>query len=124
MGKEVKIYFAEDSEYAEETSILNGSRHDVIVQIGNTLYNPAVYQIETLAQEFNEANVKSRIYEIDPALILVGKVSKEEIIKAVVFLHEGKYFDRLKPIDLQEEYGESFSLFPQLSELSGWKRVY
>ena len=121
---EVKIYFADDSEYAEETSINNGCRHDVIVQIGNTLYNPAIYNIGTLAQEFNEADLNSQIYEIDNALILVKEVNKKEIIRAILFLYRAKYFNGLKPIDLKEAYRGSFELFPNLQDLSGWKKVY
>ena len=84
----IKIFFADDSEYVEETSINNGSRHDVIVQIGDTLYNPAIYCIETLTQEFREAEFNNQIYEIDNALILVKEVNKKEVIRTILFLYK------------------------------------
>lgn len=120
----IKIFFADDSEYVEETSINNGSRHDVIVQIGDTLYNPAIYCIETLTQEFREAEFNNQIYEIDNALILVKEVNKKEVIRTILFLYKIKYFDGLKPINLEEEYKGSFGLFPNLRDLTGWKQVY
>ncbi len=120
----IKIFVAEDTEYTELTSIDKGSRNDVIVQIGNKIFHPIFYHIFTLTQEYNESITKGKIYEIDNALILVEKTSKEEIIRAVLSLYESKFFDKVKPIDLEEEYKESFVLFPKLRTLSGWTQIY
>ena len=120
----IKIFFADDSEYSEVNSIDGGSRHDVIVQIGDALYHPAFYHIFTLTQEFNRAIDQNQIYDIDNTIILVKEVSKKEIIRTVLSLCESKYFDKVKPIDLQEEYKGSFELFPKLQTLSGWVQVY
>ena len=113
----IKIFVAEDTEYTELTSIDKGSRNDVIVQIGNKIFHPIFYHIFTLTQEYNESITKGKIYEIDNALILVEKTSKEEIIRAVLSLYESKFFDKVKPIDLEEEYKDSFVLFPKLRTL-------
>lgn len=120
----IKIFVAEDTEYTELTSIDKGSRNDVIVQIGNKIFHPIFYHIFTLTQEYNESITKGKIYEIDNALILVEKTSKEEIIRAVLSLYESKFFDKVKPIDLEEEYKDSFVLFPKLRTLSGWTQIY
>jgi len=120
----LKIFFAEDNEYSEVNSIDGGSRHDVIVQIGEVLYHPAFYHIITLTQEFNDSVKLDKVYEIDNSVILIEEVSKKEIIRAILSLYKAKYFDKVKPIDLNEEYKDSFELFPKLQTLSGWVQVY
>ena len=120
----LKIFFADDSDYSEINSMNGGSRNDVIVQIGDALYHPSFYDIFSVTQDFNRAIALNKVYEIDNALILVKETSKSEIIKAILSLYEAKYFDKVMPIDLKEEYKGSFDLFPALQSLSGWKQVY
>lgn len=120
----IKIYVSDDTEYSEITSIDKGSRHDVIVQIKDEIFHPVFYNIFTLAQEYNESVSKGEVYEIDNNIILVEKLSKEEIIKTVLYLYEAKFFDGVKPINLEDEYKDSLEMFPKLKTLSGWTRIY
>ena len=124
MSHTLHIFFADDSEYTETNSIDGGSRNDVLVQIEDQLYHPSFYDIFSLKQDFDRAIAKNQVYEIDNTIILVKEVSKKEIIRAVLFLYKSKFFDKVKPIDLKEEFQDSFILFPELQTLSGWKQVY
>ncbi len=122
--KKVKIFFADDSEYVEAVSIANGSRSDVLVQLDDELYRPSLYDIFSLTQEFNEAIAANHPYDIDNNIILVPKTSREEIVKAVLYLADTGYFKKVKTIDFSQEFEESFSIFPYLNTLDGWKQIY
>ena len=119
-----KIFLGDDSFYSEQTSIENGSRNDVLVQIENKLYHLSVYNIFTLAQEFNESNSNGQIYNIDNNIILVDNLSKAEIIKTICYLYSNNYFTKTKEIDLEVEFKDSFVLFPQLRAITGWVQIY
>lgn len=121
---ELKIYFGDDSEYSEITSLDRGTRRDVLVQIDNNLYHPIFYHLFTLTQEYNEAIEQGNFYEIDNSIILVEKTSKNKIIEAVLSLYKIRYFEKAKPISLEEEFKGSFDLFPESKNLSGWVKIY
>ena len=118
-----KIFLGDDSFYSEQTSIENGSRNDVLVQIENKLYHLSVYNIFALAQEFNESNNNGQVYNIDNNIVLVDNLSKTEIIKTIC-LYSNNYFTRTKEIDLEVEFKDSFVLFPQLRTIKGWVQIY
>ena len=124
MNQALHIFFADDSEYTEINSIDGGSRNDVLVRIEDQFYHPSFYDIFSLKQDFERAIAKNQVYQIDHTIILVKEVSKKEIIRAVISLYESNFFDKVKPIDLKEEFKEGFVLFPELQTLSGWKQVY
>ena len=119
-----KIFLGDDSFYSEQTSIENGSRNDVLVQIENKLYHLSVYNIFALAQEFNESNNNGQVYNIDNNIVLVDNLSKTEIIKTICCLYSNNYFTRTKEIDLEVEFKDSFVLFPQLRTIKGWVQIY
>lgn len=121
---ELKIYVADDSEYSESTSIDGGTRSDVIVQINGELFRPIFYDIISLTQEYNESVATGQPYNIDNNIIIVPEVSRQEIIKAVLYLFDKGYFNKAKPIDLLDEFKDSFVLFPNLRDLSGWVQIY
>ena len=120
----LKIYIADGSEYAESTSIDGGTRADVIVQINGKLFRPIFYDIISLTQEYNEAVASGQPYDIDNNIVIVPEVSRQEIIKAVLYLFDKGYFNRVKPIDLLDEFKDSFVLFPNPRDLSGWVQIY
>ncbi|MBT2289166.1 hypothetical protein J7E73_08475 [Paenibacillus albidus] len=95
----LKIFFLEDTELAEYEAINKGYRNDAYVKVLNTLFNVKVYDIVRLQQDF-ESEIKSYgYYSIEPNLILVEEVSKEQIELVVKKLYEQQYFDNLKPIN-------------------------
>ncbi|WP_339274045.1 hypothetical protein MKY59_23650 [Paenibacillus sp. FSL W8-0426] len=96
---EIKVYFLEDTELAECEAISKGYRNDVIVSISNNLYHVYVYDIIRLQQDFESELKDYGYYSIEPNLVLVKEVSKENINLTVKALYEQKYFDRLKPVD-------------------------
>lgn len=120
----IKIFFADDDDYTEYSSIENGSRNDIVVQVKGKLYHPSVYSLFTLTQEFNEAMQNRRVYDIDNNLVLVENLNKENIVETLVYLARANYFQRVKEITLDSEFRESFILFPHLKTLEGWVRVY
>jgi len=120
----LKIFFADDSEYSETVSVANGSRSDVLVQIDDNLYHPTFYDIFALTQEFNESVAAGMVYNIDNNIILVSKTSREEIVKSILYLVNYGYFEKVKTIDLKKEFKDSFQIYPHLSDLSGWKLIY
>ena len=122
--EDIKIFFAEDDDYAECSSIENGSRNDIVVQVNGKLYHPSVYSLFTLTQEFNEAMQGSGIYDIDNNIVLVENLNKVNVVETLVYLARTNYFQRVKEVTLDSEFCESFILFPHLKTLEGWVRVY
>jgi len=117
----IKIFLSDDSELADYAFIDKCFRSDVLVQIGNELYKPNFYHIVRLTQEYNDSISANEVYEIDNNVVLVEETSKKKIIEAILALHKAKYFNKVKPINLLEEYN---SYSTELQKLSNWKQVY
>ena len=96
---EIIVYFLEDTELAEYEAVSKGYRNDVYVSVSNTLYSIIVYDIVRLQQDFESELEQYGYYSIEPNLVLVKEVSKENIHLTVKALNEQNYFDNLKPVD-------------------------
>ncbi|MGO4733736.1 hypothetical protein [Paenibacillus sp. 2KB_22] len=96
---EIKVYFLEDTELAEYEAISKGYRNDVIVTVSDIIYRVYVYDIVRLQQDFESELENYGYYSIEPNLVLVREVSKENIQLTIKALYEQKYFENLKPID-------------------------
>ncbi|MFC9711765.1 hypothetical protein ACFTRD_26840 [Paenibacillus sp. NPDC056933] len=96
---EIKVDFLEDTELAEYEAISKGYRNDVIVSVADTFYHVYVYNVVRLQQDFESELEDYGYYSIEPNLVLVKEVSRENIHLTVKALYEQKYFDSLKPID-------------------------
>ncbi len=94
----IEIYYLDDSELAEVEAESKGYRVDVYVKVSNLLYNVRVYDIFTLKQDFEREIDGYGYYAIEPNLVLVNNVKKEEIIFTINKLYEQKYFEELKPL--------------------------
>ncbi len=104
---ELKIYFREDSELTEHEAIYKGYRNDVFVSISNQLFNVNVYDAVRLQQDFETELEEYGYFSIEPNLVLVKEVSKEQISVTIHKLFEQGFFNSLKPID-KDEYNNLF----------------
>lgn len=99
--EELKIFFSEDTEEMEMICTAEkGFRWDVVVQIGNRFYEPQYYTLNKLIWSFNVYKEMKRAYLIEPCLILVENVGKEDIIKTTLELHKNRdFFSHFKPVE-------------------------
>ncbi|KWX88794.1 hypothetical protein AMQ83_04515 [Paenibacillus riograndensis] len=95
----IKVFFLDDTELAEFEGNSKGYRNDVYVEVLNKLFNIKVYDIVRLQQDFELELETYGYYSVEPNLILVKEVSKEEIEFVVRKLYEQKYFESVKPVD-------------------------
>jgi threonine synthase len=93
---ELNIYFSDDSELAEYEASSRGYRTDVYIRVNNNIFNVRVYAMIRLQQDFESEIDRYGFYAIEPNLVLVKDVSKEEIITTIKKLYEQKYFEELK----------------------------
>ena len=93
---ELNIYVLDDSELAEYEASSRGYRIDVFIRVNNNIYNVRVYSMIRLQQDFETEIDSYGFYAIEPNLVLVKDVSKEEIIATIKKLYEQKYFEELK----------------------------
>lgn len=96
---ELKVYFLEDSELAEHEAISKGYRNDVFINVSNKLYNVRVYDIVRLQQDFESELEEYGYFSVEPNLVLVKEVSKEQIYLTITKLFRQGFFDNLKPVD-------------------------
>lgn len=94
----INIYFMDNTELSEYEAIQKGYRLDVFVKVNNQYFNLRVYDIIRLQQEF-ESEINSKdYYAVEPNLILVKEVNKNEIVNTIKSLHKQKYFEEIKPV--------------------------
>lgn len=117
-----EIYFSRNDELTETEVIeAKGWRGDVLVKIGNKLYNPIPTTPERLLIDFNndiEMGYAPHFYE---GTIIVQDPNRNEIIKVVLSLLKTDFFNKMKPIDLEEEFATCFT---ELQKLENWVKVY
>jgi threonine synthase len=93
---DLNIYVSDDSELAEYEATSRGYRTDVFIRVNNNIHNVRVYSMIRLQQDFETEIDSYGFYSIEPNLVLVKDVSKEEIIATIKKLYEQKYFEELK----------------------------
>lgn len=94
-----KVIFLEDTELAEYEAINKGYRNDIYIKISNMIYNIRAYDLERLLQDFETELEEYGYFSVDPNLVLVKEVSKDNIYLTIKGLFKQKYFDDLKPIE-------------------------
>lgn len=98
----IKIYCIENSEQAEYESLNRGYRNDIYVEINNNFYNIVVYDIIRLQQDFESEMETYSFFAIDPNVIIVKDVLKENIIFTIKKLLNYKYFEKIKPVLVED----------------------
>ncbi|WP_202906788.1 hypothetical protein [Abyssisolibacter fermentans] len=96
MNNILKIIFLDSSELAENEALDKGYRNDVYVVINNQIFHINIYDIVRLKQDFDSEQKDYNYYAVEPNLILVKKVDKENIIYTIRKLNEEKYFENIK----------------------------
>ena len=94
---QLKIYFLYDDELSEYEAINKGFRVDVFVKIDNQFFNLRIYDMIRLQQDFDCCIDRDGYYPVDPNLVLVTEVTKNEIVNTVKNLYTQKYFNEIKP---------------------------
>ncbi|KUP24591.1 hypothetical protein AWJ19_19900 [Paenibacillus sp. DMB5] len=89
--------FLEDTELVEYEAVNKGFRNDVYVKLADGLFNVLFYDSVRLQQDFESEVENYGFYSIDPNLILVSAVNKEEIVFVIENLYRQQYFEKLKP---------------------------
>lgn len=93
----IKIFFDEDNEYSEFTYYEKDCRFGIIVVLNEKKYKINVYGITRLNQEFNECIKNNEIFFVEPNLIIVKDVTKQNIIDAILCIsNEYIFFSQLK----------------------------
>ena len=115
-----EIFFSVDDELTELDIQEKGWRGDVIVKIGESLFNPIIITPQRLISEFNDAVSHNQVYDIEPNIILVEKTEKKQIITTLEVLFQNGYFNKIKGIDLKTEFAYS----KKLQEIKNWIQVF
>lgn len=92
-----EIYFEEDSDLMEFESESKGYRNDIFVKEQNLVYKLNVYSIIRLQQDFDSEIESYGYYAIEPNIILVREVKKDEIIDTLLKLKNQNYFSEILP---------------------------
>lgn len=100
----LKVLYLNDTERSEWEGKSKGYRNDVYVKVGNKLFNIKVYDMVRLQQDYELEIQTYGYYSIEPNLVLVKDVSKEEIEFVVRRLFEQNYFENIQPIDDENIY--------------------
>lgn len=94
---EISVFFSDDSELSEYEAISKGYRTDVFVGIETYTYHLRVYSMIRLQQDFQSEIENYGYFAVEPNLVIVEEVCKEEIIRTIFKLSEQKYFTDIKP---------------------------
>ena len=97
---DIKIYFDEDSEYSEFNYNNKDYRLGIVVVSNNHIYKINIYGITRLNQEFDESANNGEIFYVEPNLIIVEEVNKQNIINAILGVcKEFHFLSQLKTED-------------------------
>lgn len=116
-----EIYFSENNELVELEVQQKEYRSDIIVKIGNNLFQPTLITPSRLFIDFKNSINEGRIFEFEPNLILVENTQKNTIINILVKLTDLGFFSKLAPVDIKKKYK---TYFTELQDLNNWSRVY
>lgn len=117
----IKIFVSENNDRVEFESVQKGCRCDVLVEIDGNYYKPFVNTVGRLTQEANDAFSQGMPYDVEPCQILVAEANIENIIKTILYLHDGRFFDSFVPVDVSKLYRYGFQ---HLSDIANWVQVY
>lgn len=93
----IKIYFDEDNEYSEYLYNNKDYRFGIVVLQNGNKYKINIYGITRLNQEFNDSISSGEVFYIEPNLIIVKEVTKQNIIKSIIGVcSEFNFLQKLK----------------------------
>jgi len=96
--EQIEIYFLEDNELIEYEAVSKGYRNDVYIKINIDVFKLNIYDNVRLIQDFDSEIEDYGYFSIEPNIILVKEVNKNEIITIIINLYKDKYFNFIKPI--------------------------
>lgn len=92
------IYLEEDNDLLTWEAESKGYRSDIYVKVDAEMFQVVAYDMVRITQDFNDEVQISGFYSIDPNLILLKSVTKDEIILTITRLHQHHFFKALKPL--------------------------
>ena len=120
MLKDIKIFFAEDSELIEQEIRMKEWRGDVVVQFKNKYYLFEFITLNRLTKEIKSIIKNDKFYLIRKTIIILDQIMKSSIIDALLNLKESDFVN-LNAVDLVSKFENSF---PELQDIDNWIRVY
>lgn len=118
--KNLMIFFSDDSDLIEQESIIKECRDDVLVSYDNLFYPSDVMTMGRIKLEMDLARSSDQTYYLTNTLI-VESLEKDIIIREIIKLVESNAIKTFSAINLQQFYKNTF---PELQNISNWKRVY
>ncbi len=95
----IDIYVVYETSYFED----RGYRSDLYIKKKEKWYQINVFDIETLNNEATGCFNKKLGYNIVPNLMIVEKITNEEIIKNANTLNDSDYFEQILPCQILNE---------------------
>lgn len=118
--KELKIYFSEDSDLVEKESTMKEWRGDILVSYDDLLYLLNFITLSRINAEYNYVRNDSYAYCLQNTVV-IESLNRDLIINEIQKIVKNNQIKSFSTIDLQTFYRDSF---PELTNLSKWKRVY
>lgn len=94
-----EVIFLYDDYSSNLDAPVRGYRSYIFVKIMSELYHITAYDIVRLRQDMETELEYQGFFPIEPNIILVREVTKEEILTTIKGLYENKYFDYIKPLN-------------------------
>jgi len=100
--KKNSVYCIDNSDRTEVESSHRGYRDDIFVCVDGQIFNVIIYDIVRLQQDFETRIQEEQYFDIEPNIVLVREVKRENIIFTLEKLQEDDYFGKIKPVDRQQ----------------------
>lgn len=91
----MKIIYEDDTDIAEYEAFSKGYRNDIVVVVDGNKYKVNVISMIRLQQDFETEQKDSGYYMVEPNLLIVREVTKNEIEYIVRQMYKLNYFERI-----------------------------
>jgi len=95
----ISVYCIDNSARTEMEFSHRGYRNDIFVCVEDQIFKIVIYDIVRLQQDFETRIQEEQYVDIEPNIVLVREVKKENIIFTLEKLHEDDYFRKINPVD-------------------------
>lgn len=93
--KKYKIIYQNNIELYNDEYFDRGYRDDVIVVINNKKYKLYIIEPIRLSQDFESEIIDYGYYQMEPNIIIVKKITRDEIEKVIDSLVKENFFEKL-----------------------------
>ena len=103
--EEIKITYLNDSDEYYSEVCRSGYRDDIVVRVGQKVFNVNVMTIDRLLQDFGYEIKANNYYLTKPNLIIVRTMDIQNIENAIYGLCKEGFFSRSGPLDEDSDWG-------------------